>query len=245
MAKKFETGRCVHCLELFQDLTSDHVFPKSWYPDTTPDDLEKWQMPACKACNEKYGRIERDLLLRFGLCLDRNQEGAKGIPERAVSSISPQAGKSTKDSKHRLKRRHKTLREALMGKDIPQSAILPGFGLHPGQELTDAIGVAVGVRELEALATKLVRGITYICTGKYIDKDHAIKVFFDPHQCVPIVQAAEKFGAKHYRGPGIEVQYASAEDDPVSGAFKFTLWGTFRFCAVVNLDKKRGTYFSV
>jgi hypothetical protein len=25
----------------------DHVFPISWYPDTTPPDLEKWKIPSC------------------------------------------------------------------------------------------------------------------------------------------------------------------------------------------------------
>jgi len=48
MAKKFPQGRCIHCLEEFSSLTSDHVFPDSWYPETTPDNLEKWQMPDTK-----------------------------------------------------------------------------------------------------------------------------------------------------------------------------------------------------
>jgi len=47
MAKKSSNTRCVHCLEYFEELTSDHVLPKAWYPDDTPDNLEKWQVPAC------------------------------------------------------------------------------------------------------------------------------------------------------------------------------------------------------
>jgi len=58
MGKKFSNCRCVHCLRFFKVLTSDHVFPVSWYPETTPDNLEKWQMPSCKKCNEKYGKID-------------------------------------------------------------------------------------------------------------------------------------------------------------------------------------------
>jgi len=151
MVKKFGSGKCVHCLQSYDILTSDHVFPRSWYPETTPNDLEKWQIPACKKCNEKYGKIENDLLLRFGLCLDRTREGAKGIPEKALRSINPKAGKNLKDSYHRQRIRQKTLREALVANEIPKTAILPGFGSHSSQDFADAIGVTVGVNELEAL----------------------------------------------------------------------------------------------
>jgi len=237
MAKKFKAGRCVHCLKTCNTLTSDHVFPRSWYPETTPNNLEKWQIPACKKCNKKYGKIENYLLLRFGLCLDRNQEGAKGIPEKALRSINPKIGKNVKDSYHRKKTRQKILREALMANEMPKTAILPDFGLHPAQDFADAIGVLVGVEELEALGDKLVRGITYVSNGRYIEEDHDIKIYFDPNQSAVFAEAAKKFGAKYHRGPGILVSHAAAKDDPVSGVFDFTLWGTFRFWAIVNPTK--------
>ena len=44
---KQQVGRCVHCLKDNVVLTSDHMFPKAWYPDATPENLEKWQFPAC------------------------------------------------------------------------------------------------------------------------------------------------------------------------------------------------------
>ena len=53
MATTFYKMHCVYCLKLFEELTSDHVFPKSWYPETTPENLEKWQMPACVECNQE------------------------------------------------------------------------------------------------------------------------------------------------------------------------------------------------
>ncbi|MBW2324245.1 MAG: hypothetical protein JRF41_12155 [Deltaproteobacteria bacterium] len=196
-------------------------------------------MPACKKCNEKYGKIEYDLLVRFGLCLDRTQEGAKGIPEKALRSINPKAGKNIKDSYHRQKIRQKTLREALMANEIPKTAILPGFGLHPSQDFADVIGITVGVNELEALGEKLVRGITYVSSGRYIEEDHEIKIYFDPNQGAAFAELVEKYGTKHHRGPGISVSYAAAEDDPVSGVFDFTLWGTYRFWAAVNPSKGR------
>ena len=63
------------CLADEVEITSDHVFPRSWYPDTTPANLEKWQMPSCRQCNADFGRMEEDLLLVLALCADPNADG--------------------------------------------------------------------------------------------------------------------------------------------------------------------------
>ena len=60
MAKVFKPCKCVHCLRYCDSPTSDHVFPKSWYPDTTPQNMEKWQIPSCENCNTEYSKIENE-----------------------------------------------------------------------------------------------------------------------------------------------------------------------------------------
>jgi hypothetical protein len=64
MAKNI--GKCVHCLKDNVELTDDHMFPKSWYPDTTAENLEKWTIPSCLECNQRLGKLERDLIGRVG-----------------------------------------------------------------------------------------------------------------------------------------------------------------------------------
>jgi len=77
--KKIE--RCVHCLvELMKppksgmvtdtSATLDHVFPKHWFPESTPQNLNRWTVPACHKCNDELGGIEKVLLNRMALCLD-------------------------------------------------------------------------------------------------------------------------------------------------------------------------------
>ena len=56
MAKSIP-GRCVHCLHEVDAITDDHLFPRSWYPTTTPQNLEKWKFPACGRCNREYGKV--------------------------------------------------------------------------------------------------------------------------------------------------------------------------------------------
>lgn len=73
-----KVGKCVHCLRDPVELTSDHMFPKAWYPDTTPEDLEKWQIPSCFECNQRLGKLENDLLGRVALALDAKKSRVEG-----------------------------------------------------------------------------------------------------------------------------------------------------------------------
>ena len=97
MAKR-EVGRCVHCLRDKVELTSDHMFPQAWYPDTTPANLEKWQLPACNECNNRYSKIERDLLNRFSLALDAKHPASAGLVDAALRGMDPNAGHNEKDA---------------------------------------------------------------------------------------------------------------------------------------------------
>jgi hypothetical protein len=80
MAKKI--GKCVHCLKDNVELTEDHMFPKAWYPDTTAENLEKWKIPSCLECNQRLGKLERDLIGRLALTLLRPRTTV--MPRRAM-----------------------------------------------------------------------------------------------------------------------------------------------------------------
>ena len=77
-------GRCIHCLQWKPVVTRDHVFPASWYPESTSADIPRWTVPACKRCNERYGELERDLFLRLAACLDTETSPAERNAYEAV-----------------------------------------------------------------------------------------------------------------------------------------------------------------
>jgi len=104
MASRPPPGRYVHCLEYKDRLNWDHVFPAAWYPETTPKDLYKWQIPSCIHCNNIYGVLEKDLMIRLGLCLEPD-DPCKGIAEKALRSIDPSLAKNEKDRLARLSKR--------------------------------------------------------------------------------------------------------------------------------------------
>jgi hypothetical protein len=115
MAKKLGPGKCVHCLKDVEERNSDHVFPESWYPDSTPPNLEKWQIPSCIPCNTDYGKLEQGFLLKVGLCLDPFDLASASIVQKSLRSLNPAAGRDARDAQHRQAKRHKIIAEALQG----------------------------------------------------------------------------------------------------------------------------------
>lgn len=92
--------RCVHCLSeltgpaesgtppLDTAATKDHVFPKQWFPDNTPQNLNRWTVPACARCNRELGAIEKRLLNTIILCLDVTRPEIAGIYQRVKKGLA-------------------------------------------------------------------------------------------------------------------------------------------------------------
>lgn len=236
MAKKFKSGRCIHCLAYFEELTSDHVFPDAWYPDFTPRNIEKWQAPSCKKCNSIHGKNESDLLQRIGLCLSPSEIKSCGIPIKALRAINPAAARNDKDSQHRLQRKLKTIKELIPTEKIRQEAIFPGFNKTEEAILTNLPGVLVPEDGLTMLGEKLVRGLTYILDNMLIESDHVVHVLFlHPPDDQPLIDLLNKFGGEYRCGPGIRIRRGITADDPICGVYEVEIWGKLKMYATVEL----------
>lgn len=235
MAKKFPSGRCIHCLEHFEALTSDHVIPVSWYPATTPDNFEKWQAPACKKCNRELGQIENDLLLRLGLCLDPSELRSLGIPNKALRSINPNCAKKPKDRIHREKRRKNIVRNLIPHDQIPEEAIFPNFGPIDNSQEARQSGVLVKEEDLKTLTEKLVRGTSYVLEKQYIEPKYKIDVIFAHNSPATVfIDLIKKFGTFHLLVPGITLGRAVVEEDPICCIVSIEIWGKLRLYASVE-----------
>src|SRR6266699_2709643 len=79
--------RCIHCLQPIRAKSEDHVFPTSWYPDTTPDTVQRWKVPSCPDCNNRLGKVEKELLIRVGICMGPDVVEASGIPGKVLRTL--------------------------------------------------------------------------------------------------------------------------------------------------------------
>src|SRR6266508_1801198 len=161
MPRRPPAGKCVHCLKDFEVLTWDHVLPESWYPEGA-NEKEKWQVPSCEPCNKRLGKIEENLLIKLGLCLDPGDLNSLGIPHRVLRALNPSFGKNERDRKHRLAKREKVIKEAKVFQDLPQLGIFPNFGPLPDQDYQEYPTVMLEEDEINQFAEKIVRGIAYI-----------------------------------------------------------------------------------
>jgi hypothetical protein len=226
MARKPGPGRCVHCLKDVDRRNWDHVFPVSWYPDSTPQNLEKWKIPTCKPCNDEYGRIEEDFGQILSFCVDPKRIESQGVYKRMLRAYDPRHAKTVKDAKIREAKRQKLLSKMMHGDEIPNQGIYPGLGERWNRPREEQIALMVPKRYFDRLGIKIVRGIAYIKDGIFIEEEYEI----EPHAVEEtgaqiFEEAIAQFGHSLSRGPGIVVDRAVTKEDGVSSIYKITIWG--------------------
>ncbi|WP_148255409.1 HNH endonuclease [Aidingimonas lacisalsi] len=228
MPRKPGPGLCVHCVRKVAERNWDHVFPQSWYPDTTPDNLEKWKIPSCKKCNGEYGRLEEELGTLLSACIDPTKAQASGIWEKTLRSLDPSQGKDEKDKRIRAKRKERLLSQILEGDQIPSEGVYPGLGERWGRPRREQHALLVPAKYLERIAEKVVRGLAYIQDGQLLGEDVEIEHLVVAEEEAERIEAVlAEYGSTLHRGPGVEVHRAVTPDDGVSSFSKITIWGQF------------------
>ncbi len=221
MAKK-RIGKCVHCLKDNVPLTDDHVFPKSWYPENTPANIEKWTIPACLPCNNEHGKSEQDLLVRLGLCIA--PQYALGVVPKALRSISSQYAKDEQDARHRKDKREKLLRQVLTGNDIPRASMYPNLGERWGRPLEQQHIITISAEQVRRLGEKIVRGIFYIEDGRFIEPPYVIEVHVvHDENIAEVIVLIDRFGKIYAREPGIIVHRAAVPEDTMYSLLKIEI----------------------
>jgi len=241
MAKRPKPGKCVHCLSDPVERDWDHVFPRSWYPDETPLNLAKWQIPSCIVCNRKYDKIESDFLSRVGLALDPDHPASRSVVQTALRSMKPSAGRDVRDSSMRLARGRKILAEMLQGAEIPLQATIPGMSERWGRALDEQVAVLVPAQSLELITKKIVRGIFYIEDGIFIEPPFVIDFFVLPEEDTGVwTQSLDQFGKIYARPPGLFVRRAVVPEDNTSSIFEVVFWQQFRtYASVTNSSSEQ------
>lgn len=235
MGKSAGPGQCVHCLRAVDDRNWDHVLPESWYPDTTPPNLDKWKVPSCPECNRGYGKIEQDLLISFGLCLDPNKPETASIVKKALRSLKPEFGKNDRDREARQKKQEKVLRRVQKFETLPDKGIFPNFGPTHSPGPGGYIAVPLPRTQLEKLTEKIVRGIAYIEDGVVIDDSYDLDIYVvEDSGAEHFRQMIKKYGYVLNRDSAIVVHRAVVPEDPRAGIYGIEIWGQAKLYATVT-----------
>ena len=79
------------------------------------------------------GKMEEDLLISMGLCVDPDASKSEGIAEKALKPIKPELAQNQREKEFRVNNRIRILKKIIfVERDNP--SLLPGFGPHPEQK---------------------------------------------------------------------------------------------------------------
>ena len=225
----------MHCLtELPKDaVTRDHVFPSSWYTDDTPTTVQRWTVPSCQSCNETFGKMEKELFLRLGMCIDPAKAEATGINQKLLRSFG--VGPDISGSEREIR---KKLKDKIMAESIPYAGheVLPSLGLHQGFAPEAQRIILIPANLLFGVLKKVFRGTEYVLNdGRYITPPYSIELYHVHEEPIGITQIFGKFAATTSLGPGFELKKAAPRDDRCMALYKVTIWGTL--ISYASIDK--------
>ena len=237
MARPPKPGKCVHCLRTPVCRNWDHVFPESWYPETTPANLAKWKIPSCVRCNRELGAVESEFFVRIALCLDPNAPAFKGLSEKALRAMSPKYASTAADKRARESLGRRITSGLLQGEQIPDEGIFPALGERWGRPRGSGITLVIPAESFRRITEKIVRGLTYLDQRQFIEPPHKIDFFaLDEEGAKSIREVLNRAGSTLAREPGIVVRRATALEDGISAFYEIEFWQQFKTYATVLAD---------
>lgn len=227
--------KCPFCLKEYQNLTDEHIFPESWYPDDIPSNIEKWKVPSCELCNQKFGKIEQEVLLTAGLCLDPGSKETNTISQRVLRSFNPKVGRNERDKNARFKKAKDFFEKSFLVHGSNKKPF-PGFGYHVGFPENEQIGVEIP-SELPKIGEKFIKGVEYKLYNRIIDNDWLVKAYFCHEENIEQVISVIRMGRKYVVAPTIEFyRIAGLRGDAL---FEFDIWNKLKIYGSITSNFKK------
>lgn len=226
---KYEKQKCIHCLKYFDKLTEDHIFPDSWYPESTPSNLEKWTAPSCDTCNKKLGSAEEELFYRLAVCLDENDIAARGLSRKVLNKFL-----TFTEDRRKFGRQMKLIKDTI-NNFIPylyeegNDKVLKGS--TPKEGIRSRLMIRIPNDKLLIVGEKIIRGLEYKLRNRLIEQDRKIDIFV-PHannknhdeliaNWENLIITEEECVT---RGPGFIVKYGASPFDENWVIYNIKIW---------------------
>lgn len=226
-----EAGPCAYCGELVPELTEDHVIPRAWSGNADAAAAAKWKVPACRTCNNRWSKIERELTIAVGLTTWTDDDIMGDVAARATRSVKPSAGRNEKDRAHRRAALAKLRTQILPWAVVDQhpNSVLLGEVVDRDEQLAFNLSGAA----LRALAEKIVRGVWFLVHGSPVKSGYEIDSW--PWRgAFPLAPFVAQHGRELRIGRSVVVRCASPADDAHAAVFEITLWERLAIAAFIT-----------
>jgi len=233
-------GRCIHCREKLDKKskkTADHVFPSSWYPDSTPSSIQRWTAPSCGKCNCESGEKEKQLLIRLALCINPQKPEVQGLSKRALASLGVGVtGLDEDETRIRKALKDEVFKDAQIYAGNVRENIVPGLGPHPETPDEQQYEIGISADDFTDVAKKIVRGFEWwLGNGRIIEPPLEIEVLTIPAQNLPseVARLISFFSSVHL-GPGLRLRRGAAQDGSGAVLYEIIVWDTIPlYCAIM------------
>jgi hypothetical protein len=217
--------------------TADHVFPGSWYPDTTSETVQRWTAPSCTKCNGEFGEKEKQILIRVALCINPTKPEALGMVKRAYRTLGIGVTDVDADEmKIRKALKDEVFKDAQIYSGNPKDNIVPGLGPHPEVPHDQQYEIGIPADDLINVVKKIVRGFEYwLGNGRIIEPPLEIEVFtLHEEDIPPAFTALLGSTEKAELGPGVRVRRGAAGDGSGAVLYEIVIWDTMKFlCSIL------------
>ncbi|OGH91564.1 MAG: hypothetical protein A2534_04470 [Candidatus Magasanikbacteria bacterium RIFOXYD2_FULL_39_9] len=238
---KFINQKCVHCLRYCEFLTQDHIFPKAWYPESTPVNIEKWTAPSCKKCNASLGEIEDDFLTRLGTSIETNDSVAKVIGMKAINAMIPNPSDNPRDFGRKQKTLFRMLEDMKPCTGPSKDMLVHANHWHkPGEGLQ----IRIPQKKLVILVKKIVRGLEFKLHSRLVEVGRRIWVYRPTQDNPQLDITINRFKALLAKepisvncGPGFIVSYGINPYNKGHIIYKILIWNHFEFWAEIVPNK--------
>lgn len=216
---------CIFCLAR-PATEKEHVFPKSWYPSTTPATVQFLTVPVCGFCNDDFEVAERTFSTAILMGMDPKNPAVASVMETFQRSWQFEKANSPKEISRRASRLRSLSRKIKYvmrspNKPAPWRFAVPVVtpaGLHvmasPALRLEHAVTVKI--------CEKLVRGIHYHETGIPLPVNTPIKTLWGKDFPPEFRSSVRRIPPNERLAPGLI--YRVLRDDSRS-IWVFYIWG--------------------
>lgn len=247
MARKIaKRGTCCQCAVEDVELTVEHVFPESWYPDDHPQS-EMLKAPSCRPCNQRLGESEHRVQLALAMMLRPDPRTAT-MWARVLRSVDGSGARDERDRGAREKRGARFMAGVSIRDPGETKGALWTSRAHPVGNFVTESGIRFRAQltaevpwdDLEAVAIKLLRGCYFEQTGTALPASSncwARAFDEDPGETWEAVQRLP--GALRRGAFPFEYTLVIDHRKPAPAAATIVLWDAFRLFVAGGLPETR------
>lgn len=232
---------CVFCLSR-KAKEGEHVFPKSWYPTTTPSTVQRLTVPVCRVCADEFEKAERAFALPLLMGLDGGHPDMAGVADRLRRSWQCENAANAKDAKHRADRLRRMWREV-------QFVVPPADDLEPnrpkvrvrtlaGLHITASPAFPLERKAEMRIADKFVRGFHYRDFGRPLPATSKVEFCWAKALSPALCAELQESPMNESLAPGL--RYWRFVTDPGWSLWLFRLWGQCDFCGIARPESRSG-----